>query len=538
MTDPFEPGLSGAPAVAWRAWAPQTFALAREAGKLVFLDLTASWCHWCHVLDRTSLSDPRVVALLNGEYVPVRVDTDRRPDINERYNQGGWPTTAVLLPDGQLLTGATYLPPDALFALLSRCLDFYRRERPRIEEYFRGAGGGAEREAGPEPAEEAGAGAPPGPRPEDLALVRYAVMAQYDAVHPGLFREPKFLVPEVLAFLRDCWTIGGNREAGEVFLAVLRRMAGSGVFDPADGGFFRYATRRDWTAPHYEKLLVDNAKMLSLYASAFERTGEAVFAAAAEGILRFLFLRLYDPSTGAFFASRDADEAYYALSAGERAFRVPPRADRTFFSEYNAAAVSALAAAHRAFAAGKPVPREAGGSLLDRAARAAAFLREALWSEEKGQIRFRDGDAAEAGHLADNVAAAAAHMDLYEASGDGAFLSWAVRLLDGTVRRFYSAARRGFLDRQPAEEDVGFLSVPLVPFDANAAAAMALLRAGRAAGRTDLVAVGVETIRGLSGVFDRRGAFAAPYGSALLVLSQGPAEGACAPGDPRCEPKG
>ena len=248
--------------VRWNDWEPGALSRAAAEGKLIFLDIGATWCHWCHVLDTTSLADPRVVKMLNDDFVAVRVDTDRRPDINERYNQGGWPTTAVLLPDGQLLTGATYLPPDALFAVLEKCRDFYRRDRARVDGYLRGAAASpvapSERESAPE-----------APRPEELALVRHAVLAQYDPAFPGFFREPKFPVTDILAFLRDAWVAEGNREMGDTLLAVLRTMGGSGVFDAVEGGFFRYATRRDWTVPHYEKMLSDNAELLALYAAAF-----------------------------------------------------------------------------------------------------------------------------------------------------------------------------------------------------------------------------------------------------------------------------
>lgn len=525
-------GQGEAPSVRWRGWSEEAFAEAREQGKLVFLDLSASWCHWCHVLDRTSLSDPRVVELLNESFVPVRVDTDRRPDVNDRYNQGGWPTIAVLFPDGRILTGATFLPPDALLSVLSRCLDFYRRDRPRIEEYLRGAD---EVKAGEE---DAGGEPPPGPRPEDLALVRAAVLGVYDPAFPGFFEEPKFLMTDILAFLRDCWICGSDAEAGSVFLTVLRTMAGSAVWDPADGGFFRYATRRDWTAPHYEKLLPDNAEMLSLCASAYARTKEAVFAAAAEGILRFLFERLYDRSAGVFFASRDSDEHYYALSAGERALRLPPPADTTVISEYNAKAVSALCAAHRVFGAAKEIAAEGVGSLLDRALRLGAFLRKELWSDRDGQIRFRDGETVFAGHLSDNVAAAAAYLDLFEAAADPAHLEWAAAVLDWAIRRFYSPSRFGFLDRRPGNEEAAALAAPLLPFGWNAAAAAVLLRCGRAAGRTDFLAVGRQTLRGLSAEFGGRGAFAASYGSALVALAKADSGPACMPGVPSCGPKG
>lgn len=520
--------MESAGRIRWNDWEPAVFERARTEGKLVFLDISASWCHWCHVLDRTSLADPRVVALLDASYLPVRVDTDRRPDINERYNQGGWPTTAVLLPDGRLLTGATYLPPEALLDVLTRCADFYREGRDRLErdvqESAAEEGGAAEAGTGP---------AAGGPRPEDLSLVGHAVLAQYDPVHPGFSREPKFLQADILAFLRDGWVLGRNREMGDMLLKVLRTMSGSGVYDAIAGGFFRYATRRDWTVPHYEKLLGDNAEMLALYASAYATSGDPLFSRTARGILGFLFRTLYDPGTGTFYSSQDADEEYCRLPADERVRRAPPAVDRTVISEYNARAVSALVAAHGALGAG-PSPEREAGTLLDRAERLDRQLRDALWASDDGQIRFREGVVAEAGHLADNVAAATAHLDLWEATGAKGYLEAAGAALDWTVRHLYSAKAPGFLDRRPRGGEPATLGRPVVPFAANARAACALIRYGREAVRTDLLAVADQVLQGLSAQCDRGAAFGAPYGSALLVRRERPRWAACRPGDASC----
>ncbi|MFA6148364.1 MAG: DUF255 domain-containing protein [bacterium] len=515
--------------VRWNEWEPEALARAGAEGKLIFLDIGASWCHWCHVLDGTSLADPRVIRILNDDYVSIRVDTDRRPDINDRYNQGGWPTTAVLFPDGRLLTGATYLPPDALAGLLEKCRDFYRRDRDRVDDYLRNAG---------EPDADVAAErteAPDAPRPEDLPLVKHAVLAQYDPAHPGFFREPKFPVAEILAFLRDAWIAEGNHEAGETLAAVLRRMAESELLDRVEGGFFRYATRRDWTVPHYEKMLADNAELLSLYASAHELTAEETFASAVRDILRFLLTKLYDPSTGAFFGSQDADEAYYPLPEEERSLRAAPSVDRTIYSEYNGKAVSGLVAAHRAF--GAPAGGE-GDSLLARAERLGRFLRERMTSPSAGMARYlaSPGEEEKVPHrlLADHAAVSTAYLDLHDATGKEEYLRWAEEVLADAVSHLYRPEAAGFLDRLPEAGDFGVLSQPLFPFAPNARIASALLRCARATGREDLFRVGVRTLCGLSAEFDKRGAFAAPYGSALLLYTKGNPGKACLPGDPTC----
>ena len=136
----FSPRPNRAHEIAWRAWGDEAFDEARRAGKPVLLAISAVWCHWCHVMDETTYSDPRVLSAIAEGYVAVRVDNDRRPDLNRRYNMGGWPTVAFLTPDGEVLTGATYLPPDRLLAVLERVREYYAQH---ADELTGAAAGGA-----------------------------------------------------------------------------------------------------------------------------------------------------------------------------------------------------------------------------------------------------------------------------------------------------------------------------------------------------------------------------------------------------------
>ena len=177
---------------------------------------------------------------------------------------------------------------------------------------------------------------------------------------------------------------------------------------------------------------------------------------------------------------------------------------------------------------------EEGGTLLARAVRLGDYLRSGLWTLEQGQVRFREAGMAEAGHLADNVSVATAYLDLWEEGGTGRHLEWAGEILDWSVRYFFSPKAYGFLDRRPRENDAGALALPLVPFAPNARMACALLRYSREAARPDLFAVAEQTLKGLSAEFDRKAAFGAPYGSALLLYWKGARGTACLPGDPTC----
>src|SRR4030042_816345 len=116
----FSPRPNRAHEIHWRHWGPQAFQDAQAQDKPILLSLSAVWCHWCHVMDETSYSDPDVISYINEHYVPVRVDNDQRPDVNARYNMGGWPTTAFLTPDGEPLAGGTYIPPEAMREHLPR----------------------------------------------------------------------------------------------------------------------------------------------------------------------------------------------------------------------------------------------------------------------------------------------------------------------------------------------------------------------------------------------------------------------------------
>jgi len=116
----------------WYGWEPATFERAEAENKPILLDLTAVWCHWCHVMDETSYSDPEVIRLVNTLYIPIRVDADQRPDVQSRYLMGGWPTTAFLTPDGGVITGGTYIPPEELIPLLQEVSDLYASDGESI----------------------------------------------------------------------------------------------------------------------------------------------------------------------------------------------------------------------------------------------------------------------------------------------------------------------------------------------------------------------------------------------------------------------
>ncbi|HSL96779.1 MAG TPA: DUF255 domain-containing protein, partial [Thermoleophilia bacterium] len=294
----FSPRPNRAAEIDWRPWGEAAFAEARRLGRPVLLSLSAVWCHWCHVMDETSYSDPRVIERVNRDYVPVRVDNDRDPDVNRRYNMGGWPTTAFLTGSGEVLTGATYLPPDQMVSALDKVRAFFdeRREefaaldaqraaeRGRVAERERAADSEPPGDTGPAPGapvledvdertDFAGDPAGPGDLADQVAL---AIVRAFDPLHGGLGSEPKFPQADVFGFLLAYAGLRGGGASpllarsrlDEVLRVTLTRMAAGDVYDRVGEGFFRYATQRDWAVPHYEKMLEDNARLALLYLDA------------------------------------------------------------------------------------------------------------------------------------------------------------------------------------------------------------------------------------------------------------------------------
>src|SRR5437016_951272 len=199
----FSPRPNRASEISWRPWSQEAFEQARQTGRPILLSISAVWCHWCHVMDETTYSHPGVIDLIKNEYVPIRVDNDVRPDINQRYNMGGWPTTAFLSSSGDILTGATYLPPDQMAGALGQVASYYRTHRPEIAtkalEGRKRAGAAAARSAG-----ELGVPA--------VDAVLQAVRSSYDPEYGGFGTAPKFPQTDAILLVLEQAHLGGDDE--------------------------------------------------------------------------------------------------------------------------------------------------------------------------------------------------------------------------------------------------------------------------------------------------------------------------------------
>ncbi len=237
--------------IEWLSWSSDAFGRAAREEKPVLLSITATWCRACHEMDRTTYVDARVVSSVQAGFVAVRVDADRRPDINERYNLGGWPTTAFLTPHGDLLGGGTFVAPDQMVGILDR-----------VRDALRGRGDEIERAQA-----RAATTAPESTAPSlSLDQIVELVFASFDEDHGGFGVAPKFPLTAPLHLALELHRTNGDDWSRRVVERTLDAIRDGGLHDVEHGGFFRYATTREWQLPHVEKLLETNALLLRIYA--------------------------------------------------------------------------------------------------------------------------------------------------------------------------------------------------------------------------------------------------------------------------------
>lgn len=487
------------PAIGWEPWTSAAFARAAAERKPVLLSLTASWCRGCDVMDAVTYADPRVAAAVREGFVAVRADTDRRPDVNSRYNLDGWPTTAVLTPSGEILTGSTYLTPHAMLGMLESARTAMRE---RYDELMaRAEQAAALRRASAPPARYE----PDGEAPRWLVA---RLLEEEDREHGGFGAGGKFLpsAPMQLALAYHA-AVPGDRLAA-LIVRTLDAVCWRALFDEVDGGFFRYAASRDFTRPHTEKLLEDQAAFVPLLIEAARRLDRPAYRQRALDAIRYVHRTLADPAEGLFFASQQADEEYYALSGSIRATMEAPKIDRTAFVDLNAQAIVAWLAAAAAL----------GDRDLERVAVGAAerVLVPAFVPGEG--FRHWAEPGAPSGLLTDQVHGAWALLHLASATGREEYLGLAMAVMDIALRRLWDSRAGGFLDRAPSADDVGLLRDPRRPLALNSLAARVLSRLARSTAKPELHARARETLGGLTGTYRAEGLGASPYALAVLEV--------------------
>jgi hypothetical protein len=302
--------------VDWWPWGPDALARARLLDRPIFLSIGYAACHWCHVMERESFEDEELATYLNGRFIPIKVDREERPDLDQVYmgavqamtGGGGWPMSVFLTPDGRPFYGGTYFPDQPRHGMPSfrQVLEgvdrAWREDRDGVE----GSGSrlaAALAEGARLPAAEAGASSP---TPEILDTAVMLIERGFDAATGGWGSAPKFPQPMTIEFLLGRAAATGDPRPLAMARRTLDAMADGGIHDQLGGGFHRYATDRNWLVPHFEQMLYDNAQLARVYLQAWAQTGDERYRSVGEGVLGFMrgSLRTEDC---AFAASLDAD---------------------------------------------------------------------------------------------------------------------------------------------------------------------------------------------------------------------------------------
>lgn len=298
--------------VQWQAWGEAAFSEARKRDVPILLSVGYSACHWCHVMERESFENVEIAALMNAHFVPVKVDREERPDVDSVYmnavqmmtGQGGWPMTVVMTPDGQPFYGGTYFPPDDRYGrpgfkrLLTALHDAWQHRREELVGNAAELTGHLQNVDRIQAASDVDDAAP--------AQSMIALEGSFDKLWGGFGAAPKFPNPANLEFLLSHHHRTGNAMALEMLEQTLTRMAGGGIFDHIGGGFARYSTDQQWLVPHFEKMLYDNAQLISVYLRAFLVTRKELYFLTAKECLEYALREMQSPN-GGFFSAQDAD---------------------------------------------------------------------------------------------------------------------------------------------------------------------------------------------------------------------------------------
>ena len=326
--------------VNWMPWGPEAFAKAKAENKPIFVSIGYSTCYWCHVMERESFEDTEVAAILNRDYIAIKVDREERPDIDEQLmlatqlmtGRGGWPNSIWLTPDGRPWMAGTYFPKANFMSALTQLVDVWKTEAEGVDKQAN-ALADAIRQASQV---DAPAILPASSDPHQKLLAEVAQL--FDTAHGGIGTQPKFPPHGILRHLILA-AEKGNPQAREMMTKTLDAMWCGGVHDHVGGGFHRYSTDERWFLPHFEKMLYDNAQLMRVYAEAHAVTEKPHYRAAVEDIYTWLQREMTHPE-GAFYSAIDSESEggeegrYYTWSAKELKTVLDSESSQRFIRAY------------------------------------------------------------------------------------------------------------------------------------------------------------------------------------------------------------
>jgi uncharacterized protein len=425
-------------------WDRSVFERAAREYRFVLLDLHAVWCHWCHVMDQETYTDPEVLALIKARYLPVSIDADADPGLATRYGDWGWPATIVLAPDGtEIVKRRGYLPPRQMASLLQAIIDdptpgpSVQRVAPLVQTSATGLS------------------------KDQRDALKKTYDDLYDGQHGGWGTLHKYADAAALEYALELWSYEGDKAAAQRFRQTLDENLK--LIDPVWGGVYQYSDRVDWSSPHYEKLLAFQADDLRLYAEAYAQWHDSRYLRAAQELRRYMVDSLMAPE-GAFYVSQDADlsasvtgHQYYSLDADARRHLGIPRIDRHEYARENGLAIRALCKLY-------DVTQDESALATARRAAEWTLAHRALSGGGFGH------DASDGGgpFLDDTVAMAQAFLALYRSSAERRWLAES-RAAVAYIDTHFRDSRGGFFSAPAPTSASGVFRVPARSVEQNAA---------------------------------------------------------------------
>ncbi len=522
--------------VHWFPWGKEAFQAALALNRPIFLSIGYSTCHWCHVLEKESFENQEVADLLNENFISIKVDREELPDVDRIYmsvvqamtGNGGWPMTVVMTPDRQPFFGGTYFPRDQLIKILSALHTAWTVQPEKIQIV------GTKVQAFMESESKISTGTVT--LDENILKKHFQQLTrQFDSEHGGFGTAPKFPPTMQLQVLLRTARRTGDKRALAMVEFTLKNMARGGIYDHLGGGFHRYSTDRIWLAPHFEKMLYNQAGLSSLYTEAYQSTQNKIFASVAGEILDYV-LREMTADEGGFYSAEDADSegeegVFYVWSRDQLNKALTPKEVEKISTVYSVTGAGnfesrnqpihiiqlkknipweiksdpAVKMIHeKLFAArekrehpfkdDKIITAWNGlmlGSLakaaqvfgepkyLKAAQNAARFIESHLTKNDKLLRRFRQGEAKHPGGLDDYAYLIQGLITLYETDFDEHWILWARQLQNKQDELFWDSEAGGYF---LAEKNANFLPFRKKEFadgarpNSNAVAVLNLLR--------------------------------------------------------------
>lgn len=479
--------------VEWYEWGSEALSLAKKENKPILVSIGYSSCHWCHVMERESFEHAEIASVMNEHLVCIKIDREERPDIDQLYMDavqamginGGWPLNVFLTPDQKPFYGGTYFPPKNWAQLIIQLSRAFKERRSDInqssEELAKHLRSGEMARFVSEPAAFA---------TEDFRQTYAILESKFDNVYGGLDKAPKFVMPTIWMWLLRYHHMTKNQASLDMVLLTLRQLAAGGIYDQIGGGFSRYSVDGRWFAPHFEKMLYDNAQLISLYSEAYRLSPDPVFRDVVYETIGWLNREMKHPG-GGYYSALDADSEgvegkfytwtneeinkiladqtdafslYYqvtdegnwehgrnilfrsiqatheeqeALKSARlkllkhRENRIRPGLDDKIITSWNAMLVVGFADAYKTF--GDPLHLQAARSII-------AFIEANLMEGTTIFRTFRDRRSGTEGFLEDYAHLISAYIALYECCWDESLLTKAAALCERVTKVFIDDA--------------------------------------------------------------------------------------------------